>query len=266
MSKPSPARYRTTSWSSYSAALRKRGSLLIWLDKQMTWLVPHDGSPGRPAVFSDAAIQFWLTIKVRFKLPRGQTTGMVASLLKMAGLGWAVPDYTTLCRRQIEAGPWCQWRRVSLLKLAVQIPYRRADGPLNLLVDSTGIKFPGDDEWQSRKHGVQGRRVRRAARTGGAPRLTAQGASGHGHGHGRFGPPGGVAFTPSSDGDSPVLPELLDHIPEGEEIGTVTADGALDTRRCHTAIIDRQAAEIQIRIALMNRFPAPGATGIVRVG
>ncbi len=42
--------------------------------------------------------------------------------------------------------------------LAVQIPYRRADGPLNLLVDSTGIKFLGDCEWQARKHGVQGRR------------------------------------------------------------------------------------------------------------
>ena len=50
-----------------------------------------------------------------------------------------------------------------------------------------------------------------------------------------------VEFTPSSDGDSPVLPELLDQIPEGEEIGTVTDDGAYDTRRCHTAIIDRQA-------------------------
>jgi hypothetical protein len=59
MSKPSPARYRTTNWSSYTAALRKRGSLLIWLDKDMTWLAPHDGRPGRPAVFSDAAIQFW---------------------------------------------------------------------------------------------------------------------------------------------------------------------------------------------------------------
>jgi hypothetical protein len=47
-----------------------------------------------------------------------------------------------------------------------------------------------------------------------------------------------VAFTPSSDGDSPVLPELLDRIPEGEEIGTVTAGGTYDTRRCHTAIID----------------------------
>ena len=100
MSKPSPARYRTTNWSSYTASLRKRGSLLIWLDKDMTWLAPHDGSPGRPAVFSDAAIQFCLTNKVLFKLPLRQTTGMVASLLQMANLVWAVPDYTTLGRRQ----------------------------------------------------------------------------------------------------------------------------------------------------------------------
>ncbi len=73
-----------------------------------------------------------------------QTTGMVAGLLKIAGLDWAVPDSTTLCRRQKTP--------------AVQIPYRRAEGPLGLLVDSTGIKFLGDGEWQARKHGVQGRR------------------------------------------------------------------------------------------------------------
>jgi hypothetical protein len=85
MSKPSPARYRTTNWSSYTASLRKGGSLLIWLEKDMSWLAPHDGSPGRPTIFSDAAIQFCLTIKVLFKLPLRQTTGMVASLLKMAG-------------------------------------------------------------------------------------------------------------------------------------------------------------------------------------
>lgn len=60
------------------------------------------------------------------------------------------------------------------------------------------------------------------------PTPAAQGPSGHGHSH--FGHPGGE-FTPSSDGDSPVLPELLDQIPKGEEIGTVTADGAYDTRR-----------------------------------
>ena len=45
-----------------------------------------------------------------------------------------------------------------------------------------------------------------------------------------------VEFTPSSDGDSLLLPGLLDRSPEGEDIGTVTTDGACDTRRCHTAI------------------------------
>ena len=100
MCKPSPARYRTTNWSSSTAALCKRGSLLIWLDKDMAWLAPPDGNPGRPAVFSDAAIGFCLTITVLFKLPLRQTTGMVASLLKLANLDWTLPDYTTLCRRR----------------------------------------------------------------------------------------------------------------------------------------------------------------------
>ncbi len=126
------------------ASLRKRGSLLIWLDKGLISLAPPDGSPGQPAVFSDAAIQFCLTIRVLLKRPLRQTTGMVASLLKMANLDCAVPDYTTLCRRQ--------------KTLAVQIPYRCAESPLNLLIDSTGIKFLGDGERQARKHGVQGQR------------------------------------------------------------------------------------------------------------
>ncbi|WP_237400749.1 IS5 family transposase [Rhodovulum sulfidophilum] len=110
----------------------------------MAWHAPHEGRQGRPPVFSDAAIQFCLSIKVLFKLPLRQTAAMVASLLRLAGLGWPVPDVSTPCRRQ--------------KPLKVQIPYRRADGPLNLLVDSTGIKFLGDGEWQARKHGVQGRR------------------------------------------------------------------------------------------------------------
>ena len=69
---------------------------------------------------------------------------MVTSQRKVAGLAWAVPDYTSLCRRQGT--------------LSVQIPYRRADGLLNPPVDSTGIKFLGDREWQARNNGVQGRR------------------------------------------------------------------------------------------------------------
>lgn len=41
-----------------------------------------------------------------------------------------------------------------------------------------------------------------------------------------------------------MLPELLGQIHDDEEIATVPADGAYDTRRCHTAITDRQATAI----------------------
>jgi IS5 family transposase len=76
---------------------------------------------------------------VLFGLPLRQTVGLVESLIRMAGLDWPVPDYSTLCRRQARIG--------------VQIPYRRTGRPLNLLIDSTGVKFRGDGEWLPRKHG-----------------------------------------------------------------------------------------------------------------
>jgi hypothetical protein len=87
------------------------------LDKEMARHAPQEGDPGRQPVFSNAAIQFCLSIKVLFKLPLRQTAGMVARLLQLTGLDWPVPDYSTLSRRQ--------------KTLKVQIPFRHADGPLN---------------------------------------------------------------------------------------------------------------------------------------
>ncbi len=52
MTLPDPARYRTTNWKSYNEALKRRGSLLIWLDKDMVWLAPKVGANDRPPVFS----------------------------------------------------------------------------------------------------------------------------------------------------------------------------------------------------------------------
>ena len=210
MSRPAPPCYRTTNWKSYNDALKQRGSLLIWLDKEMVWRAPKAGSNGRPPVFSDGAIQFCLMVKVLFGLPLRQTIGMVASILSMAELDWPVPDFSTLSRRQ--------------KTITVQIPSRRAAGPLNLLVDSTGIKFLGDGEWLARKHGSHRRRQYRKVH------LAMDTATGDVR---------AVAFTSSDKGDSPVLPDLLDQFPPDEQIGTVTGDGAFDTRRCHTAILER---------------------------
>ncbi len=83
----------TTSWPAYGAALRQRGSLLVWFDPETEWLGASRGRRGRPATFSDAAIRTCLTLKALFGLALRQTTGLVASLLKLARLDWPVPDF-----------------------------------------------------------------------------------------------------------------------------------------------------------------------------
>jgi hypothetical protein len=190
MPKPSPTHYRTTNWSDYNAALRKRGSLSVWFDPEMVWHAGKTGKRGRPETFSDAAIQTCLTLKVLFGLPLRHMVGMIESLIQMAGLDWPVPDYSTLCRRQA--------------RIAVQVPYRTSGQPLDLLVDSTGIKFRGDGAWQARKHGPSRRRQWRKVHI----------AMDAGTGDVRA-----VEFTSSRQGDSPSLPDLLAQIPPEEAIG-----------------------------------------------
>ena len=212
MSSWAPTKYKTTNWSAYNDSLKRRGSLSIWLDPEMVWVPPPRGKRGRQHQFSDAAIQACLTLKVLFGMPLRQTTGFVESLLRLAGLDWAVPDYSTLCRRQ--------------KMLSVTLPYHLGTGPLNLLIDSTGIKAEGEGEWNARKHGGPKRRIWRKIHIGIDEETLEVRA---------------VEVTTSNVGDAPILPELLNQTPADQTIGSVTADGAYDTRKCHDAIAARGA-------------------------
>lgn len=215
MSKPQPTRYRTTNWSSYNSALKMRGSLTVWFDLSMVWEGLPTGRRGRRQSYSVAAIQTCLTLKVLFGFALRQTTGFVESLLRLAGLDWSVPDFSTLSRRQ--------------KSLTVDIPYRGSDGPLHLLIDSTGIKVEGEGEWHSRKHGASKHRIWRKLHIAideGSLEIRA------------------VEMTGKDVGDAPILPVLLAQIPEDEDIASVTADGAYDTRRCHETIAERGAQAI----------------------
>jgi hypothetical protein len=149
---------------------------------------------------------------VLFGLPLRQTTGFVASLLKLVGLDWSVPDFSTLCRRQ--------------RTLSIAIPYKGSAGPLHLLIDSTGIKAEGEGEWNARKHGGSKRRLWRKIHIGiDAETLEIR----------------AIEVTSSSISDAPILPDLLSQIPPDQELGSVTADGAYDTRKCYDAIAARDA-------------------------
>ena len=173
------------------------------------------GKVGRNPTFSDAAIQFCLTIKGLFGLPLRQTTGFVESLFRLANLNWPVPDFSTLSRRQ--------------KTLEVTIPYQPRSGALHLLIDSTGIKFRGEGEWKCKKHGAQYRRQWRKVHLG----IDAQTLEIR-----------AIEVTDNSVGDAPMLPELLRQIPESEPVATVSGDGAYDTRACHEAIAGREAAAV----------------------
>jgi hypothetical protein len=212
MSSWTPTKYKTRNWADYNFSLKQRGSLSIWFDPQMVWEADASGRRGRQQTYSDAAIQACLTFKVLFGLPLRQTTGFVESLLKLVGLDWAVPDFSTLCLRQ--------------RTLTVALPYRGSAGPLHLLIDSTGIKAEGEGEWNARKHGGSKRRLWRKIHIGIDEKTLEIRA---------------IEATSSSIGDAPVLPDLLNQIPRNEEIGSVTADRAYDTGKCHDAIAARNA-------------------------
>ena len=173
------------------------------------------GKRGRSQTFSDAAIQFCLSIKCLFNLPLRQAMGMTQSLLHLAGLDWPVPDYSTVSRRQ--------------KTLQVAIGAVSTTTGLHLLVDSTGIKMLGEGEWKTKKHGADYRRQWRKGHLGiDASTLEIR----------------AMEVTDNSVGDAPVLPALLDQIPADECIASVSGDGAYDTKGCHEAIALRAAHAI----------------------
>jgi hypothetical protein len=238
MSSWTPTTYKTRNWAEYNLALKQRGSLSIWFDPEMSWEAEASGRRGRQQTYSDAAIQACLTLKVLFGLPLRQTTGFVESLLKRVGLDWSVPDFSTLCRRQ--------------RTFSVAIPYKGSAGPLHLLIDSTGIKAEGEGALSAacfacacpvingtpasiplthasmccRAAGGPKRRLWRKIHIGVDEETLEIRA---------------IEVTSSSIGDAPMLPDLLSQIPPDREPGSVTADGAYDTRKCHDAIAARNA-------------------------
>ncbi|APG49153.1 transposase, IS4 family (plasmid) [Phaeobacter porticola] len=148
MSRPTPPTYKIKTWRAYNEALKRRGSLTIWFDPEMTWEARPTGKRGRQPIYSDAAIKTCLTMKVLFRMALRQTTGFVESLLRLSGLDWSVPDFSTLSRRQ--------------KSLAVNIPYRGSEGPLHLLIDSTRIKVEGEGEWNERAVAYSGATARQS--------------------------------------------------------------------------------------------------------
>src|SRR3712207_402751 len=80
-----------------------------------------------------------LMLRLVFHLALRQAEGFATSVLRLLGQELRVPDHTTLSRRSRSfAG------RQSKVIL---------NGPMHLVIDSTGLKLFGQGEWDQEKHG-----------------------------------------------------------------------------------------------------------------
>ena len=215
MNAPAKSKYRTTNWKEYNATLKARCSLLILLEQDICWHGSASGKRGRDRKYSDAAIQFRLAIKGLCNLALRQAMGVAQSLLYLADLDWKVPDFSTTSRRQKH--------------LAVTITANTTTTGLHLLVDSTGVKMLGEDEWKTKKNGTDYRRQWRKVRLAiDATTLEIR----------------VIEVTDNATAYAPMLPYLLDQIDANEVITSVSGASAYDIRACHEAIALRGAQAI----------------------
>ncbi|MEP2781320.1 MAG: IS5 family transposase [Pseudoruegeria sp.] len=144
-------KHRVTNWAEYNEGLRRRGDLTVWISEEALalWPAPRRTTRGGQRRYSDLAIEMCLTLGLVFKQPLRQTQGVMRSIAKLLGVEIAVPDFSTLSRRG------------SGLTLRPK-PNSKSGKPVQLVVDSTGLKIFGEGDWLEEK--LKTKRKRRSWR------------------------------------------------------------------------------------------------------
>jgi hypothetical protein len=196
------SQYRVRNWPEYETGLRRRGDLTVWLSDETldAWRETPSGKPGGQRTYADIAIEAALTIRMVFHLPLCRTEGFLRSIAQLLAVDLPIPDHTTLSRR--------------LTKLT-DIQFRRlaADGPIHLLIDSTGLgihigtlrKPPKRRAWRKLHFAVDGDTGEIMASD----------------------------LTARRTHDCAQVPSLLEQV--GDPIASVSADGAYDTKAVYEA-------------------------------
>ncbi|MBL0407908.1 IS5 family transposase [Microvirga aerilata] len=209
-------KFKVANWTEYEAGLRRRGSLTLWMTAEAlsSWQAAKRTTHGGQPRYSDLAIETVLTVGLVFGLRLRQTEGLLLSVLELMGLDLAVPDHTTLSRR---ARTW-------------QSPEGRlgrrilGEGPVHVLIDSTGLQVYGAGQWLEEKQGARSRRGWRKLH------LALDADSGEIVAH---------VMTDQDTGDASQVEPLLDQIEL--PIGQFTADGAYDGKPTYDAVTKHSA-------------------------
>lgn len=119
-------------WSEYNRELVKRGEFLVSREEIVRWKGKEEKNNrkrGAPFIYHDGLISFMFRIKTIFRFPYRQAEGLTRSISmlcsKNCGIGFLVPDYSTL------------QRRVRAMKLKMRVFGARNEDAI--AVDSSGL-------------------------------------------------------------------------------------------------------------------------------
>jgi len=206
------ARYKIQNWPEYNEALRQRGNITYWFSEEAMekWQPSKDdySGCGGPQIYSDVAIETSIVIRQVYNLPLRQTQGFLNSLAGLMNLSIPIPDYTTLSKRS---------DGLALQKITDSI-----QPGSHVIVDSTGLKVYGRDEWHQEKHNVLGRRTWRKLHLAVDEKHQIIACK----------------LTTNDEGDPTTAPDLLaqcDH-----DFDKFLGDGAYDSEELYKAIASQQ--------------------------
>jgi hypothetical protein len=204
-------KHRVSNWAEYDRALVRRGDITLWISEEAIegWKPASSGNRGGQKKFSDHAIETFLVLRLVFKLPLRQAEGFLRSILSLMDLNLEAPDHTTISRRSQQ--------------LDVDLCHAAEDGPIHLIVDSTGLSIVGEGEWAAAKHGGRGKRAWKKLHLG----------------VDRSGVIVARALTHGSADDARAALNLIDEVEF--DIASFTADAAYDTSAIYEAAAKRDA-------------------------
>ena len=192
-------------WRIYNRNLVNRGSITLWISEEClhSW-VSKSGKRGRPK-FSTAVIQAGLIMKAVYHLPLRALQGFLRSILNLLQADLKSPHYSLFCKRAKEA--------------AELLPKLSTRKPLELAIDSSGLKISGEGEWKVKIHGKEKRRGWIKLHMGVDP---------------KSGEIIAIDVTNEKTADNQAFPRILKDSPKS--LKKVYADGAYDRRNCRKAL------------------------------
>jgi len=229
-------KYKVTNWPEYNDALRRRGDITIWFSHDaITWWRPaKTGARGRPQEYSAHAIETAILIRQVFHLPLRQTEGFMNSVARMMGADISIPDFSSISKRSIE--------------LPRHVLSKASQPGALVIVDSTGLKVYGKDEWHQEKHAAPARRTWRKLHLAVDENHQLLASE----------------LTTPEVGDPTAVADLLDQIDTPFE--TFMGDGAYDRETVSQAVLDKQRdAKLSCRHTRLPCAPVqvtPSAMGI----